>query len=76
MVTYIGTDNVWKSTHDEVVASRAIKPVRRNKRKGGAYMTEYEILMAVLTAVGIVAEVGSLIIALLSFFRKNQEKQK
>jgi hypothetical protein len=39
-------------------------------------MTEYEILMAVLTAIGVIAGVGSLIVALLNFLDKRNNKHK
>ncbi len=64
------------STHDRVVASRASNRMFRNLGREVVRMTAYEITMIVLRVIDTLISLSSLIIALLTFLKKRDSKQK
>ena len=64
------------STHDRVAASRTSNRMSRNLGREVVRMTAYEITMIVLRVIDTLISLGSLIIALLAFFKKKKKKQK
>ncbi len=68
---------MWKSTHDEVVTSRTNEPgLQEYIGREVALMTVYETLMVILGVIGSLISLGMLIIALLNFLDKRNNKRK
>ena len=69
---------MWKSAHDEVVASQSNETgMPEYIGREVAHMTAYEILMVVLRVIGLLISLGSLVVALLNFLdNKRNKKQK
>jgi len=68
---------VWKSAHDEVVASRANETgLPEYKGREVARMTVYETVMVVLGVIGALISLSKLVIALLNFLDKRNSKRK
>lgn len=68
---------MWKSAHDEVVASRANETgLPEYKGREVARMTVYETVMVVLGVIGALISLSKLVIALLNFLDKRNSKRK
>lgn len=68
---------MWKSAHDEVVASQANETgLPEYKGREVARMTVYEIVMVVLGVIGALISLSKLVIALLNFLDKRNSKRK
>ncbi len=66
-----------ESTHDRVVASRVCENRRAGiHRKGGAPMTAFEIISIFIGILALLMSFGSLIVALLAFLDKRNNKRK
>jgi preprotein translocase subunit Sss1 len=66
----------WKSTHDRVVASRALKPIQSEYiRREVVHMMAADIILIFIGIIGLLISFGSLIVALLAYLdRKNKRK--
>ena len=68
---------MWKSTHDEVVASRTNEAgLPEYKGREVTRMTVYETVMVVLGVISAVISLSKLVIALLNFLDKRNSKRK
>ena len=68
---------MWKSAHDEVVASQSNETgMPEYIGREVARMTVYETIMVVLGVIGALISLSKLVIALLNFLDKRNSKRK
>ncbi len=68
---------LWKSTHDRAASSRLLETgLPEYIGRGVMQMTAADIILIFIGIAGLAIYFGSLIVALLSFLEKRDEKQK
>jgi len=77
MIFYKCVGNYVESTHDEVVSLPSQKPgLPEYYGREVTYMTVFETIMVVLGVIGLLISLGMLVIALLNFLDKRNNKRK